>query len=68
VISSENRLSAVAFIIFDRPELTKRLFEKMRSAKSAILLIVPLEVGQGFPAQRSLVVALAAASYVIEET
>ena len=59
-------MSAVAFIIFDRPELTKRLFEKMRTAKSAILLVVPLEVGQGFPAQRSLV-ALAAASYVIEE-
>jgi len=57
----------VAFIIFDRPELTKRLFEKMRTAKSAILLVVPLEVGQGFPVQRSLV-ALAAASYVIEET
>ena len=32
-------MRAVAFIIFDRPELTKRLFEKMRSAKSAILLV-----------------------------
>ena len=92
-------MRAVAFIIFDRPELTKRLFEKIRSAKSAILLVVPdsgfllrccswpdirqiplrrtpvdrpqsagryLEVGQGSPAQRSLIVALAAASYVIE--
>ena len=35
-------MRAVAFIIFDRPELTKRLFEKIRSAKSAILL------GSGF--------------------
>ena len=86
-------MRAVAFIIFDRPELTKRVFEKIRSAKSAILLVVPdsgflqrcrnwpdirqipsrrtpvdrrqsagryLEVGQGSPAQRSLIVALAA--------
>jgi len=33
-------MRAVAFIIFDRPELTKRVFEKIRSAKSAILLVV----------------------------
>ena len=75
-------MRAVAFIIFDRPELTKRLFEKIRSAKSAILLVPGsgflqrccssaerpecpqsagryLEVGQGSPAQRSLIVALA---------
>ena len=33
-------MRAVAFIIFDRPELTTRVFEKTRSAKSAILLVV----------------------------
>ena len=33
-------MRVVAFIIFDRPELTKRVFEKIRSAKSAILLVV----------------------------
>ena len=33
-------MRAVAFIIFDRPELTKRVFEKIRCAKSAILLVV----------------------------
>ena len=33
-------MRAVAFIIFHRPELTKGVFEKIRSAKSAILLVV----------------------------
>ena len=31
-------MRAVAFIIFDRAELTKRVFEKIRSAKSPVLL------------------------------
>ena len=33
-------MRAVTFIIFNRPELTKCVFEKTRSAKSAILLVV----------------------------
>jgi len=33
-------MRAVAFIIFNRPELTKGVFEKIRSAKSPVLLVV----------------------------
>ena len=33
-------MRAVAFIIFNRPELTKGVFEKILSAKSTILLLV----------------------------
>jgi hypothetical protein len=39
-IRQRKQMRAVAFIIFNRPELTKGVFEKIRSAKSAILLVV----------------------------
>ena len=33
-------MTTVAFIIFSRAELTRCVFEKIRSAKSAVLLVV----------------------------
>jgi len=39
-VTSVTETSPVAFIIFNRPEVTRRVFEKIRAAKPSILLVV----------------------------